>query len=143
MNWVVLDAAQVLKDFPTDLKPYYDKWVAEHPDKAGRLAEITQRTVAEFRDAIASNPANQLDPDTTKVPESCLRSAETIVLFNLMMEMGQSIKEEAQESMTRAEIFLRQIGYKHFLTTADATGGPTPLYVVLAEHAPRALPCIG
>ncbi|MBP7830979.1 MAG: hypothetical protein KA248_13790 [Kiritimatiellae bacterium] len=142
MNWIALNEAQVLADFPTDLKPLYDQWIVDYPDKAGRLAEITARTVSEVRDYIISNPANTLDADTTKIPESCLRHAETMIFYGLMMEMGLSIQEEAQESMTRADIFLRQIGYQHFSTTAEDAAAPSPRYNTEPDHPIRVLPVL-
>ena len=47
MAWTVLDEAKVLADCPTDLRPDYDQWLVDYPDKAGRLAEITGGIVAE------------------------------------------------------------------------------------------------
>jgi len=141
VNWVAFDEARVLADFPTDLKGEYDAWIVVYPDKAGRLADIISSTVEEFRDAITSNPANILDADPGKIPESCVRSAETIVFYQLMMEMGTEMTAEAHQSMTRAEMFLRMVAYNHFTTTSDEAGaGPTPRYVAGTTREERAFP---
>ena len=47
MDWIVLNEAKVLADFPTDFKPLYDAWLVAHPDKAGRLVEIIEQIVSE------------------------------------------------------------------------------------------------
>ena len=142
MNWIALTESQVLADFPTDLQPLYDQWIVDYPAKAGRLAEIVGRVVSEFRDSIASNPVNVFDEDETKIPESCLRHAETMVFYGLMMEMGLSIQEEAQESMTRADIFLRQIGYGNFTTRGENAAAPSPHYNPEPEHPIPLLPLL-
>ena len=140
MQWVVFNADLLMADFPTDLRPLYETWISQHPDKAGRLVQIIERIRSEFRDAILTNPENTVDPDKTTIPESCIRSAETMGFYNLMMEMGLSIKEEAQQSMTRAEIFLRQISYKHYRATGSSDGGPAPHYSVPDSFSERGLP---
>jgi hypothetical protein len=143
MEWITLDAARVLADFPTDLLPVYNQWLIDYPAKAGRLAEITDGVVAEYRDAIASNPANELDPDPAKVPESCLRHAETMIVFTLCLEMGVDVSTEGTQSMTRAELFLRQIGYNHYLTRTGEREAPTPYYTFPERSGLRALPLGG
>ena len=139
MDWIALNEATVLADFPTGLKPQYDAWLVANPAKAGRLAEITANTVAEFRSAIVTDPANILDPDRAKLPENCIRSAEVIVIETLKTEMGQALSTADEQAMTRAEIFLRQIGYGH-LSIQDETHEPTPSYTTEIKHTERALP---
>jgi hypothetical protein len=138
MIWVALTEALVLTDLPTELGALYTTWLAANPTKATRLAQITANTVAEFRDAITTNPANTLDDDTTKIPQSCIRSAETIIYFSLMMEMGLSLKSEAIQSMTRADMFLRQIQYKNFSTQTGTTTAtkPAPIYTTPEDRDP-------
>ena len=139
MEWITLDETRVLADFPTDLKSQYDIWLLANPSKSGRLVDVTESTVAEFRDAIASNPANHLDEDEEKIPASCLRSAEVIIYNTMANEMGLTLASDDAQAMTRAEIFLRQIGYKHFVTTGDDEE-PTPYYSLTDEESERALP---
>ena len=141
MNWVVLDEARARSDMPTDLTPFYDAWLVENPGKAGRLAAIVSAVVAEFRDAIASNAANRLDPRTDALPESCIRSAEVLIYGSLQNEMGRKLSGDDAQAMTRAEILLRQIGYGHFVTGAgDATSEPSPHCTVDVPRTERILP---
>ncbi len=139
MNWITLDTQKVLDDFPTNLTQPYLTWLTNNPTKAGRLTEITANTVAEFRSAIATDPANILDPDRAKVPENCIRSAEVIIIDTLRAEMGQTLSPADEQAMTRAEIFLRQIGYGH-LSIQDESHEPTPSYTTDIQHTERALP---
>ncbi|HMP76847.1 MAG TPA: hypothetical protein PKE12_11200 [Kiritimatiellia bacterium] len=140
MNWVTLDEAAVLAAMPSDLAAHYAVWLTEYPDKAGRLAELTANTVTEFRDAIRSNPANSLNPDPATIPQSAVRHAQSIIYFQLAMEMGLDIDTEGTQSMTRADMFLRQIAYKHFTATSGEVPGPSPSYTVPAPGGvPRAL----
>ena len=138
MEWILLDEAKVLADFPTDLKPAYDAWLVGNPDKSGRLAEIISSVAAEFRSAIAVTPANVLDADPQKLPENCIRSAEVIVCGTLQNEMGQTPSTADAQAMTRAEIFLRQIGYGHF-SIEDEAEEATPYYDLPTTEPDRAL----
>ena len=143
MEWIVLDEPTVTAHLPSDLAAEYAAWLLAHPDKAGRLAEIVANTVAEVRDTIRGNPANTLDADPTKIPQSCVRHAENIVFFQLAMEMGLDIDTEGNQSMTRADIFLRQISFKRFQTTGgDGATTPSPHYTVPERSTSRVLPLI-
>ena len=136
MGWVSITEADLRDAMATDLRPVYDQWVVDHPEKADRLAEILADTVAAFRQAIANNPENTLDPDQTKVPQACVIDVETIIFYTLAMEMGVSLKPEANQSVTQARIQLRQIGYGHFATAGtDKTESPSPLYSTPSERA--------
>lgn len=143
MDWIILDAATVAAHLPADLAEHYATWLAANPDKAGRLGEIVANTVAEFRDNIRSNPANTLDPDEAALPQSCVRHAENIIFFQLSMELGLDLDTEGTQSMTRADIFLRQIAYKRFTTSGgDAATSPSPAYAVPETPTGRALPLL-
>ena len=139
MNWIILDEAKVLADFPTDLKPKYDTWLVANPDKAGRLVEIIEQIVSEFRSAIVTDPANTLDSDKQKLPENCIRSAEVLICGTLENEMGLALSTGDAQAMTRAEIFLRQIGYGHF-SIEDESREPSPSYTTELSNTERALP---
>jgi hypothetical protein len=139
MNWIVLDETKVLADFPTDLKPQYDAWLVANPAKAGRLVEIIEQVVSEFRSAIATSPSNILDADTQKLPENCIRSAEVLIYGTLQNEMGVALSSGDAQAMTRAEIFLRQIGYGHF-SIEDESREPTPHYKTTIQRNERTLP---
>ena len=129
MNWITANEALILADYPTDLKPVYDQWITDNPDKADRLAEIVTTTRAEFRDALAVDPANVLDSDEEKIPQSCTRALQALVVFQIETEMGHAISEERQQAMTRSDLFLRQIAYQHFVARpTGAQSEPTPAY---------------
>ncbi len=129
MDWIPVNEALALADFPTDIRQPYDQWLTDNPDKAGRLAELIANTRAEFRDALAGNPINVLDPDPEKVPQSCIRSLLALVFFQLQVEMGLSVSEERQQAMTRADLFLRQIAYQHFVARPSGVNRePSPAY---------------
>jgi len=143
LDWIILDAVTVTAHLPADLADQYATWLAANPDKSGRLAEIVANTVAEVRDNIRSNPANTLDADESKVPQSCVRHAENIIFFQLAMEMGLDIDTEGNQSMTRADIFLRQISFKRFTTSGgEAAASPSPSYAVPDRPASPALPLL-
>lgn len=139
MDWIALNEAKVLADFPTDLKPQYDAWLAANPAKAGRLVEIIGQIVSEFRSAIATSPANVLDAGTETLPENCIRSAEVLITGTIQNEMGIPLSTGDAQAMTRAEIFLRQIGYGHF-SIEDESREPVPSYTTDLEHPERKLP---
>ena len=130
MDWVTLDGSVAAAHLPSDLASAYQSWLSANPDKAGRLDELVANTVAEFRDNIRTNPVNVLDPDPAKIPQSCVRHAESIVFFQLAMEMGVDLDTEGTQSMTRADIFLRQIAYQRFTTTSGDESTPSPAYTV-------------
>ena len=143
MEWITLDTAIVTAHLPSDLAVEYQTWLVANPGKSGRLAEIVANTVAEVRDNIRSNPANTLDADESKVPQSCVRHAENIIFFQLAMEMGLDIDTEGNQSMTRADIFLRQISFKRFTTSGgEAATAPSPSYSVPESSTGRALPLL-
>jgi hypothetical protein len=143
MEWEAVTGTTVLAHLPTDVLAQYNTWLAANPGRSGRLDAITANAVAELRDNIATNLANTLDPDATKVPTSTVRHIETIVIFQLAMEMGLDIDAAGTQAMTRAEMFLRQCAYNRFRVNSDdpEAGKASPSY---AAHTPaaRALPAI-
>ncbi len=143
MEWTTLNAERLLLDFPTDLLALYNTWIIDHPDKAGRLAQVTAETVARVRDAISSRPVNVLDPDPDAIPVSAVQAAETLVYGGLAMEMGIDVTSEANQMMTRADLFVRQIAYGHYRTESGAAEAVKPTYQVPVPVAGgRALPAV-
>lgn len=140
MSWILCDEAKLLADMPTDLAPLYASWLTANPEKDVRLAEITAGVVSEFRNAIASNPANRSDPAAATLPESCIRSAQALVYGTLQNEMGLDLSTEDTQSMTRAEIFLRQISYGNFLIDGAQADQPSPYYETDIQRPERSLP---
>lgn len=145
MIWVEITLADVLAHLPTDIKTSYDTWLVSYPDKAGRLATLTDNTIREFRDAIKSNPANVVDPRETFLPQSAVRHVESIIIFNLAMEMGVDLDSAGNSARTSADVFLRQIPYGRWNTTTEGdTSLPSPLFSVpeRTDYIGRALPLV-
>lgn len=145
MIWVEITLADVLAHLPTDIKTSYDTWLVSYPDKAGRLATLTDNTIREFRDAIKSNPANVVDPRETYLPQSAVRHVESIIIFNLAMEMGIDLDSAGNSARTSADVFLRQIPYGRWnTTTEDDASLPSPLFSVpvRTDFIGRALPLV-
>ena len=144
MNWITLDEAKTTADMPSDVANNLTNWIAVYPDKAGRLSEITASVVAEFRQAIGSVSGNYLDPIESNIPDSCVRSAETIIYGTLQLEMGSTLSTAESQALTRADIFLRQISYGNLRFTGDGTGSAkvSPLYTPSGSigRPERALP---
>lgn len=145
MIWVEITLADVIAHLPTDIKARHDEWVVTYPDKANRLAEITNNTIREFRDAIKSNPENVVDPRETYLPQSAVRHAENIIIFNIAMEMGVVIDSSGNSARTSADVFLRQIPYGRWNTTTEGDDSlPSPHFTVpeRTDFGSRALPVI-
>jgi hypothetical protein len=87
----------------------YQQWLVDNPGKDGRLDEIIDLVVAEFRAALASNPENDLDETDGTLPPSCLRHATNTIVFRLKYEMGQILSETENAAAIRADVFLRGI----------------------------------
>ncbi len=103
----------------SDLLSAYQAWLVSHPDKAGRLAVIIQQTAAEFRSAIQANGLPLSDDRETALPESCLRHAQTTILFELKKEIGITMSESENAAAVRADVFLRGIWNGIIPVTAD------------------------
>ena len=143
MIWVEIILADVIAHLPTDIKTSYDTWLVSYPDKAGRLATLTDNTIREFRDAIKSNPANVVDPRENFLPQSAVRHVESIIIFNLAMEMGVDLDSAGNSARTSADVFLRQIPYGRWnTTTEDDASLPSPRFSVpeRSDFGHRALP---
>jgi hypothetical protein len=102
-----------------DLLSAYQAWLVSHPDKAGRLSVIIQQTAAEFRSAIQANGLPLSDDRETALPESCLRHAQTTILFELKKEIGITMSESENAAAVRADVFLRGIWNGIIPITAD------------------------
>jgi len=97
----------------------YQAWLVANPEKEGRLATIIQQTAAEFRSAIQANglPLSNFSPNA--LPESCVRHAQTTILFELKKELGQTLSEAENAAAVRADVFLRGIWMGSIPVTAD------------------------
>lgn len=145
MIWVEITLADVIAHLPTDIKARHDEWLVTYPDKAVRLATLTDNTIREFRDAIKSNPVNVVDSRETYLPQSAVRHAESIIIFNLAMEMGVDIDSSGNSARTSADVFLRQIPYGRWNTTTEGDDYlPSPHFTVpvRSDFTGRALPLV-
>lgn len=144
MEWVEIKIADILAHMPTDVKSRYETWLVSNPDRAGRLLQIMNNTLREFRDNLKSVPENIVDPRETWVPQSAVRHLETIVYFTLAMEMGLPIDSAALGARYAADIFLRQILLGRYKVTDEFGGAPSPHYSIPDRNAfaDRALPIL-
>ncbi|MCX7010437.1 MAG: hypothetical protein NTY53_24880, partial [Kiritimatiellaeota bacterium] len=71
--WVSVTPKSIASEIPPDVWTPWQTLLTTQPSKELWLYDMLTSTVQEFRDAIATNPQNTLDPDTTKIPASCLR----------------------------------------------------------------------
>jgi hypothetical protein len=108
----------------------YQQWIEDNPGKAGRLDDIISHIIAEFRSAMIANAA-PVPAAATAIHESCVRHAQTTILFELKKEIGLAISEAENAAAIRADIFLRGIWMGSILITRD-TEQPAPSYVALA-----------
>ena len=100
---------------------------ANYPAKDARLAEIVTGIVDEFRAGLATNPANVLDADATKIPNACVRHAIALVRYSLLTEMQSvTLTTHDDSAMIRSEVFLRMLFQGHF--DAGGSGDNLPHY---------------
>ena len=133
MQWVEVTVEQVHDNLPTDVKARHAAWLADNPEKEGRLATITENTIKEFRYAIQSAYANLLDPRETYLPQSAVRHCESIIVFVLCMEMGLELSTAANSARNAADIYLRGIPFHRFKFTSELAVGPQPRWTVPAR----------
>ena len=127
MDWVAITPAVVLAALPVGDAAAYAAWIASYPAKDGRLAEIVTGIVDEFRAGLATNPANVLDEDTTKIPSACVRHALALVRYALLSEMQSvTLTTHDDSAMIRSEVFLRMLFQGHF--DAGGSGDNLPSY---------------
>ena len=113
--------------FSPALAADYQQWLVANPGKAGRLDEIIDMVVSEFRSALASNPENTLDEIEGTLPPSCLRHATNIIIFQLKNEMDKTLNESENAAAIRADVFLRGI-WMASIPAAKTTHTQTPCY---------------
>jgi len=117
--WKDLTVEHLESVMSADLLSDYQAWLVANPAKEERLAEIIQQTAAEFRSAIRANGLPLSDETPTALPESCVRHAQTTILFELKKEIGQTMSEAENAAAVRADVFLRGIWFGSIPVTAD------------------------
>jgi hypothetical protein len=129
-TWTALTITQVEEAMPTELGPLYATWIAAHPEKVGRLGELTEEAVGVCRAAVAAGSINALNPDSTKIPVSGFRHMLNMIFFNLGMEMGIDFEPEVHRVMTRADIWLRGVQLGSINVAGEESTVPSPSYKV-------------
>ena len=142
-QWVSVTPKSIATEMPNDVWSQWQTLLTTKPSDELWLYEMLSSTVQEFRDAIATNPLNSLDPDTTKIPASCLRPLVILFTNAMLNELGADVTPERRQSAIRAEMFLRQISYNRFsVQSPDAPASSnSPSYTVPPTPSPeRSLP---
>jgi len=140
VDWIAVTRERVVTAFSAARRQMYEGWIVQYPEKAGRVDEIIANLVMEFRSGIEANAANYLDPDLTKLPQSCVRYCEILIMFHLCSEIGATVLDAELMSISKAEIFLREMYTGAFyITGGDGMTGHSPSYVTGVEHGVRAL----
>ena len=127
MNWPIVTSDSIQSVFSPGLAAEYQQWLVDHPDKQGRLDEIVEMVVGEFRAALESNPESVMDEIEDSLPPSCLRHATHIIIFQLKGEMDKTLSEAENAAATRADVFLRGI-WMESIPAANTTHSQSPSY---------------
>ena len=125
--WNEVTQLSIQSAFSPTLAADYQQWLVANPGKAGRLDEIIDMVVSEFRAALASNPENELDDTEGSLPPSCLRYATNIIIFQLKNEMDKTLTEAENAAAIRADVFLRGI-WMESIPAAKTTNTQSPSY---------------
>lgn len=109
----------------------YQAWLTDNPEKAGRLADIIEMTAIEYRSAMEANTLPVPDTSVPAVHESCVRHAQTTILFELKKEIGLTLTEAENAAAIRADVFLRAVWMGSIPITISPQ--PSPSYAPLAD----------
>ncbi|QHI68465.1 hypothetical protein [Tichowtungia aerotolerans] len=109
----------------------YQAWLTDNPEKAGRLADIIEMTAIEYRSAMEANTLPVPDTSVPAVHESCVRHAQTTILFELKKEIGLTLTEAENAAVIRADVFLRAVWMGSIPITISPQ--PSPSYAPLAD----------
>ena len=138
MSWVAMTEAYVLAAMPSEIRPEYDSWIVANPAKSGRLVEILEGVVADFRTGLTANPSVVMDSETDTLPERCPLHALAIIFYYLALEIGLSINMSAQTAFINAEVYMRQLYTSDAIVDRDALG-QSPSYSTEIERDARTL----
>ena len=127
MSWSLVTTEIIQSAFSPAFAADYQQWLVANPGKQGRLDEIVDMVVSEFRAALASNPDNTLDETEGALPPSCLRHATNIISFQLKNEMDKTLTEAENGAAIRADVFLRGI-WMGSIPAAKTTHTQNPSY---------------
>lgn len=127
MSWSPVTSASILLSLSPTLFADYQQWLVANPGKAGRLDEIVDMVVGEFRAALESNPETAMVTTEGTLPPACLRHATNIIIFQLKGEMDKSLSEAENAAAIRADVFLRGI-WMESIPATSSTQTQTPSY---------------
>jgi hypothetical protein len=129
MSWPSVTSETILPTFSPVLAADYQQWLVDNPGKAGRLEEIIDMVLGEFRAALESNPETVLDTTVDSLPPACLRHASNIVIFQLKREMDKMPTEAENAAAIRADVFLRGI-WMESIPAGSSSFTQSPSYAV-------------
>lgn len=109
----------------------YLQWRDDNPGKVNRLEGIVNQVIAEYRSAMVANAAPIPSSDKA-IHQSCVRHAQTTILFELKKEIGLTPSEAENAAAIRADVFLRAIWMGSILITGSEVSS-SPSYAPLAE----------
>jgi len=109
----------------------YQQWLDDNPGKADRLEGIVSQLLEEYRSAMTAN-ASPIPSSDKAIHKSCLRHAQTTILFELKKEIGLTPSEAENASSIRADVFLRAIWMGSILITGSEDTS-SPSYTPLSE----------
>jgi hypothetical protein len=127
--WKEFTVAYIESIMSPSLYSSYEQWLVDNPGKAGRLDDIIGDTVAEYRNAMLANAAPVPSESLNAIHESCVRHAQTTIIFELKKEIGLTPSESANAAAIRADVFLRGIWIGSIPIVAVAP--PLPSYTAM------------
>ena len=127
MSWPLVTSESIQSAFSPGLAADYQQWLVANPGKAGRLDEIVDMVVGEFRAALASNPEAVMDEIEDSLPPACLRHSTNIIVFQLKGEMDKTMSDAENAAAVRADVFLRGI-WMESIPAANAPDPQSPFY---------------
>ena len=118
--WTEVTSSSIESAMSPGLAADYQQWLVDNPDKAGRLDEIVDMVVGEFRAALESNPETEMDDTESSLPPACLRHATNIIIFQLKGEMDRALTDAENAAVVRADVFLRGIWTEAIPATSES-----------------------
>lgn len=129
--WKELTVAYIESIMNPTVYASYQAWLSDYPEKSGRLEDIIGVTATEYRSAMEANALPVPDSSVSAVHESCVRHAQTTILFELKKEIGLTMSEAENAAAIRADVFLRAVWMGSIPITISPQ--PSPSYAPLAD----------
>lgn len=106
--WIELTKERVIPRLsPVESSAVTDFDKARHAPGQDLLQEIIDAVVAELRAAIAACEKNRLDPVRTRIPESCLNDALSMIAYHVGTRVGIPV-DAARETRYNAWLKARE-----------------------------------